>query len=82
MVIYQNSFTLAATLHTDIHYSKHCVNLALPTLVPVLKFNSPVGNSRCGDSEEELVNSRAPDIAIYFRTYLCAALHVAFIAAV
>ena len=29
--------------------------------------------------EERLVNSRAPDIAIYFRTYLCGAL--AFIAA-
>ena len=29
--------------------------------------------------EEQLVNSQAPDIAIYFRTYLCAAL--AFIAA-
>ena len=29
--------------------------------------------------EEQLLNSRAPDIAIYFRTYLCAAL--AFIAA-
>ena len=28
--------------------------------------------------EEQLVNSRAPDIAIYFRTYLCAVL--AFIA--
>ena len=28
---------------------------------------------------EELVNSRVPDIAIYFHTYLCAAL--AFIAA-
>ena len=30
--------------------------------------------------EEQLANSRAPDIVIYFRTYLCAAL--AFIAAV
>ena len=38
--MYQNSFTLAATLDTDIHHSKHCINLALPTLVPVL--NSPV----------------------------------------
>ena len=39
-MIYQNSFTPAATLDTDIHHSKHCINLALPTLVPVL--NSPV----------------------------------------
>ena len=39
VVIYKNSFTLAATLDTDIHHSKHCINLALPTLVPVL--NSP-----------------------------------------
>ena len=39
-MIYQNSFTLATTLHTDIHHSKHCINLALPALVPVL--NSPV----------------------------------------
>ena len=38
--IYKNRFTLAATLDTDIHHSKHCINLALPTLVPVL--NSPV----------------------------------------
>ena len=38
--IYQNSLTLAATLDTDIHHSKHCINLALTTLVPVL--NSPV----------------------------------------
>ena len=30
--------------------------------------------------EEQLVNFRAPDIAIYFRTYLRADLHVAFIA--
>ena len=34
------SFILAATLDTDIHHSKHCINLALATLVPVL--NSPV----------------------------------------
>ena len=27
--------------------------------------------------EEQLVNSRAPDIAIYFRTYLCVALAAA-----
>jgi len=29
--------------------------------------------------EEQLVNSRAPDIAIYFRTYLCAALAFIFL---
>ena len=39
--MYQNSFILVATLDTDIHHSKHCINLALPTLVPVLNSLVP-----------------------------------------
>ena len=41
-VIYQNSFTLVPTLDTDLYYSKNCINLALPILVPVLKFTCVV----------------------------------------
>ena len=50
MVIYKNSFTLAATLDTDIHHSKHCINFALPTLVPVL--NSPVQKVQSDPAEK------------------------------
>ena len=40
--MYKNSFILAATLDTDIHHSKHSINLALPTLVPVpVSVNTP-----------------------------------------